>query len=219
MSHLRRPHIRLRLAALLLVLTAPLVACSDDEEVAKSFRQDLAEIVTDADGVQRYLVRDDGDTLLVTNGAARNVLSPDTVYRVRALYTLNDQGAEVSTLTSVFSPNPVEMTSSVVLRDSLSLDAIWRGGRYVNLLVSYKSGGINHSAAFIDNGIVTSPSGTRLLRLTLYHSNNGDREYYTQQVYMSCPLYNYADQLTSGRDSIEFTVTTYDGTVKHRLPY
>lgn len=207
-------------ALLVLTLCAfGLSACSGEDDVALSYRQDLSEILTDADGIVRYLVRDDGDTLAITNGALRAPMTADTAYRVRALYVLDDGGAEVYTLTQVFSPNPVQMSEGAMRRDPLQLEALWRGGAYVNFLVTYKSGGVTHAAAFVDRGIAACSDGSRLLRLELYHDSNDDPDYYTQQLYMSCPLYRYAGQLTPGRDSIEVTLTTYDGTAVHRLPY
>lgn len=194
-------------------------ACSDDEAPARAYRQDLAELLTDASGFITRLVLDDGDTLALINAGSRGPLVPDTAYRVAALYELHPAGAELLSYSAVFSPRPVVLTGNLPECDPLSLDALWRGGRYVNFLISFRAGGETHSVAFGDAGITDRPDGSRLLNLELYHSRGTDPAYYKQQVYLSCPLAGYADLLTPGRDSVAVSVLTDEGRVERRLPF
>lgn len=202
--------LKLLFAAALVLPTA----CSDDDTPIASYHQDLAELLTDATGCATTLVTDAGDTLKITNASVWNGLKTDTVYRVQTLYLLNDGGAELTQAASLISPRPYRFDPDSITRDPLTLDAAWRGGRYLNLLVSIKSGGGSHAFSFADCGTDTLATGQRLLHLQLIHRQGNDPLYYTRQAYLSCPL--WATDLQPG-DSVEIAVTTFDGVVTRRF--
>lgn len=202
-----------KFAFLLAALLLP-TACSDDDTPIASYHQDLAELLTNSAGYATTLVTDAGDTLAITNADTWRGLTADSVYRVQTLYLLNDGGAELTQAASLFAPRPQRFDTAKIVRDPLTLDAAWRGGRYLNLLVSIKSAGGSHGFAFADLGTDTLASGSRLLRLELVHQQGADPLYYTRQAYLSCPL--WATDLQAG-DSVEITVNTFDGAVTRRF--
>lgn len=198
---------------LLAALVLP-TACSDDNAPIASYHQDLAELLTNSAGYATRLVTDAGDTLAVTNSSAWKGLTADSVYRVQTLYLLSDDGAELTQAGLLVSPLPRCFEENKIVRDPLTLDAAWRGGRYLNLLVSFKSGGGAHGFAFADLGTDTLTTGQHLLHLALVHYQGTDPLYYTRQTYLSCPLWN--TNLQAG-DSVEISVTTFDGVVTRRF--
>lgn len=201
-----------------LLLTAFAAGCSEDERPAPPYRQDLAEIVTDADGYAATLVPDYGTPLAITNTDAAGRLSPDTVYRTLALYTADAGQATLQGLSAVVSPLPSAFGGKPVPTDPLRVDAVWRGGRYANLLVTVATSNKGHKFAFADRGIIQHPDGHLLQAVELYHDRNGDGDFYERQVYLSCPLYGFG-QLQAGRDSIELRIHTHDGPQTRRLPF
>lgn len=201
----------------LLAALCLLSACEEDEEILASYRQDLAEIVTDASGGIVRLLLDDGTALPVLN--VKSGFPEDTLMRVFALYTENEAGATLNRLSNVLSSLPRTFEETAVRRDPVGLTAIWRGGRYVNLLLALKSGGNSHYFSFVDRGIVPMEGGWQKACIELYHDQNKDPLYYTREVYVSCPLWAYEGKLESGRDSVEFVLRTFEGDFVKTLPY
>lgn len=203
---------------LAVLLAAFAVGCSEDETPAPSYRQDLAELITDADGYAVRLVPDVGEPLTVINTAAVGQLRPDTAYRVLTLYTAEAGQATLQGLTPIVSPLPSAFGGNPVPNAPVRVDAVWRGGRYANLLVTVATSNKGHKFAFADRGVAQFPDGHLLQAVELYHDRNGDGEYYERQVYLSCPLYGFG-QLQAGRDSVELRINTYEGLQTRRLPF
>ncbi len=195
-------------------------SCGEEEEPLAPLWQELAELVTGPDGRVTAVVRDNGKLLAVSNRASWGGLKSDTVYRAYVAYVLTGEDeAAIYTAGAVLSSHPAKFREENVLRDPLDVDALWRGGRYLNFTVSLKTGGGSHALAFVDKGISAAADGSQLLRLELYHDQNDDPLYYTRQVSLSCPLYGYADRLFSSRDSVEMKVNTFGGTLVRRFPF
>ncbi len=206
MNHCRR--------LLLCLCVCLFTACSDDESVLPSFRQDLADLHTGLDGKATSLTPDNGVALRIANADEWKGLSADTIYRVLALYVAEADGkVRVQQLSHVFSQVPLTLSEDSMRRDPLDLEAAWRGGRYVSLLVSWLSAGNGHGMAFINKGVSARPDGGKVLRLELYHDRRGDAQYYYRQAYLSCPLSPFEGVLLPGRDSVELRVTTRSGPV------
>ncbi len=193
-------------------------ACEKDEEsILAAYRQDLAEISTDIVGKTALILRDDGTRLPILN--PRGGLTPDSVYRVIALYTETTDGALLSGFSSVLSPLPRAFREESVRTDPIGLTAIWHSGRYVNLLLALKTGGGAHYFGFIDRDIVRTHDGKLKARIELYHNQNGNPLYYTREAYISCPVWGYADRLMAGRDSVELSVNTFSGKTTKTFPF
>lgn len=206
---------RLLLASLLSLL---LCACGDDETPWPAYRQELAELLTGADGKVAFMVRDTGDTLRVSPSVDWQV--PDTVVRAQVLYCETDgRKAVLQALSPVVSPFPEQISEAQMRTEPVGVEALSRGGRYLNFYIYVKTSGGAHRFAFRDCGVERQADGSRLLRLQLYHDSNADGQNYRRQVCLSCPLYGYADRLFGGRDSVEVLVSTFDGSLKRRFPY
>lgn len=205
----------LSLSALILCFAA----CTEDEPALGNYRQDLTEVFTDATGEAVRLVTDNGETFTVNNGEAIGRLRPDTVYRALALYLPAAGHAEISSLSAVVSSLPASFDNTPVLTNPVRVKAVWRGGRYANLLVSVRTSNQSHKFAFVDRGITQEADGHMLQTIELHHDSNGDGTYYERQIYLSCPLYCFEGKLHAGRDSVELRINTDNGPYVKRLPF
>lgn len=215
MTTIKRHFFHLLLAASWLMTLA---ACSKDDDPIVAYRQDLAEIATDHNGRVASLILDNADTLAVTNKEAiTQTLVPDTAYRVRAVFLKEAQGAEVVSLQTVFCMAPLAEKPAEMKADAITAEAIWRSGRYLNLLVSFKtSGAEKHKIMFVEDGITTEANGAKMLHIKLTHDRRNDGRTYTTRSYISCLLSGYNDILTPQRDSVSIAVPTGNGfSIRH----
>lgn len=206
----------LRAAALATGALSLAAACSDDEPMPP-YCQALAELKTGADGCARRLITDDGDTAAVTNRPGG--LRPDTTYRVTALYVRTADGVELHGATAIPAPLPRRYAPDAILTDPVRLDALWRGGRYLNMRITMQTEGEPHVLGFIDQGLEEHADGTRTLRITLLHSQHDNALYFPREATLSCPLWPYAGSLRAGTDSVRITIHTFDGPVERTFIY
>ena len=194
------------------------VACGDDESVLPSYRQDLADMRTDSYGRTVSLLFDDGRTGMVTASPA--IFPKDTLMRVSALYETDGVKVHLHQAVAVFSPLPIVIPEDSMQTDPVMVKALWRANvRYVNFLISRRTGGGTQYFAFIDAGLRRGGGDSRVRTLRLYHDQNGDAAFYTVDSYLSCPTGHYADSLREGIDSIEVIVNGYGGEVMKRFLY
>lgn len=199
------------------LLALSLVSCNNDEAVTPAYRQDLADLLTDHAGRTRAIVTDAGDTLRLTAGTVRTGFTPDSIYRIQALYISHPPEAELVDLATVLAPLPVHFTAAAMHRDPLRLEAVWRGGRYLNVAVSVLTGGGRHVFGFNNAGTTTDATGRRMLHLQLFHDQLADPLYYSRQVTLCCPLRTAG--LREGIDSVALSVVTFGGTIERRFAY
>ncbi len=207
----------LRLAFCVLPAMVLSVSCEDDEEILAAYRQDLVEVVTDGVGAAAELRLDDGTRLPFARRRLGYVR--DTVYRMRALYTLQDETADVSALVPVLSPLPRAYAPQAVRTDPVGVSALWRGGRYVNFRLDVKTAGGVHYFGFIDRGCRQNAAGGLTQQVELLHNQNADPLHYTREVWLSCPLVGFAESLRPGQDSVEITVRTFSEQTKRSFLY
>lgn len=207
----------LRLALCVLSAMVLSVSCGDDEEILAAYRQDLVEVVTDGTGAAAELLLDDGTRLSFAR--RRQGYVPDTVYRMRALYTLQDGTADVSALVPVLSPLPHAYAPQAVRTDPVGVSALWRGGRYVNFRLDIKTAGGAHYFGFIDRGCRQNAAGGLTQQVELLHNQNADPLHYTREVWLSCPLFGFAESLRPGEDSVEVTVRTFSEQTRRSFLY
>ena len=187
-----------------------LCSCSEDDSVMPSYRQDLAELTTDASGRGQQLLLDNGTVFQIENNVSG--LVPDTLYRIFALYTMSGNSQViVEGARSVLSPFPLDRREVNLKTAPVELKALWKSARYINFLVGVKTGGGEQTFGFVNHGIVKVSEGISKLSLELFHDQKTDPLYYTQDTYLSCPIYQYADTLKAGADSVEMKVSTTDG--------
>lgn len=204
------------LLGLLFILALTFGSC-EDEHYMPAYTQDLAEMTTNVHGMAKMLIFDDGRKMKIVNQLGG--LTPDSLYRIRALYVPTEDGVELRGAQLVVAPLTLRMDPLLVKTEPVELKAIWGSPRYVNMLLGVKSGGGSQMIGFIENGIVEMADGIKKLSITLFHDQIDDPLYYTQDVYASCPIYPYAYDLVSGRDSVEMIIHTFKGITRKSFLY
>lgn len=205
----------------LVIALAAFCSCSDDDSWAPAYITDFTELHTDGSGQVATMLLDDGRTLNLegTNITAR----PDTTYRCVCVYTLADNGrATIYSAAEALSSEPIIDTTNLTIKtDPCEIQAIWRGGSWLNARMLVQGKDTPHIVAYVDGGIATDEmTGVNILTLHLYHDQNGDQEAFTRTIYLSCPLRSYVDRLVHGRDSIHFVVNQYEkGITTFKLAY
>lgn len=199
------------------ILAIPLLAaltltasCSDDDEIAASYRFDYADLTTSADGNAVSMLLDDGSTLNVLNAFATQ--KPSQTFRVYAASEQMDAGVRLVSFSSVLTDVPHLFDEEKVVTDPVDIVAVWRGGRYVNFRLGLKTGASarKHAFSIVDDGITVGDDGSKTLHLRLYHAQNGDDMSYTRKVAFSCNLDGKKSQLGAG-DKVEVKVNTFSG--------
>ncbi len=199
-----------------------LTACSDDDgPYAEAYVQALADVTLSAEGARQQIMLDNGTTYMLTNAGAIALKDAETPCRAVVVYTVEDAThARLYNLLRVFCQSPSQLEEAQIKHDPLTLESIWRSGRYVNLRMSLAGGtDVSHVLAFADEGITTQADGTRCLRLALSHEQTGTPAAYHTTTFASCPLNAYADALTAGTDSVSLTLTTTRGIETHTFAF
>ena len=188
-----------------------LVACSDDDEHGHvpSYITDLLLVSTDGEGTLATVTLDNGKTYDVA-AQQKSTNYPDTTFRCRAVYTLQDGELTLGSVVTIFAQAPSPASAFALIRngvvyygeeyiprDPVKLISMWKAGGYINLhLGLLTSGSAVHQYAFCQD----SPGCYSLVHLRPF----GDKESYTEHVYMSMPI-------PEGLDHLTFSVHTYDG--------
>ena len=198
------------LSFLLFVIAFSFVSCDDDESVYPPLISELVEAVTDERGIVAGIVTDKG----VCYVPQEEIISekPDTVLRCLCGYTIAEDGmVNVYGLKQVFSQRPIpvgevkdESMEPVVLR------SMWNSGGYINMDIGIlTTGNGTHSLAFVVDSVSESSLDARTtVHTRLLHKRPlEDAESYTERLYISMPVKEYAELY----DSIAVSVNTYDG--------
>ncbi len=188
-----------------------LFSCSEDSDALQSYRQDLAELRTAPDGVASNLWLDNGTSIRLLNPVRQ--LTPDSVYRVYALYTLQPEGASLASCSLVHSPKPIVVPSEKQTTAPLTVLAAWKSERYANFLLRLKTkAGARHSIGFHIEKAEVSATGRTTLHLRLMHDDQSAPQHYSSETYVSCPLYDIAPV-----DTVKIMVNTFDGEMLYTL--
>lgn len=212
----------LRLVLLLSVVSSSvlLVQCADDEQPLPALRTDLMMARTNSQGIVTVLLTDDGKTLQPTQ--ALRGWRADTTYRVMAVYEDLAASSQVAVrqLLQIPTAAPIVLRDGELQNDPVRLFALWKSGNFINLRFGIpKSYDGKHTIGWVFRGISQQTAGHRLLRLQLFHNAHGDRSDYDEEAYLSCPLQGFAQQLTTGRDSIVLEINTTQGQFTRTFPY
>lgn len=181
-----------------------LVSCSSDGEdyTYPSLLSEFADVSTNADGRFDYLLTDEGRRLEIVNSAEIEVegATPDTVYRTLSRYELTDGGIRLYSLQAIplLYPKSQDAFPEGVKTDPLTLQSLWRGGNYLNMIVQVKAQNGKHVFYVVEDSLTTSSAGGRTLFLRLCHDAGDDVQAYTQKAYFSIPLSSYTSSLSSG---------------------
>lgn len=205
--------------SLLLILVLTFVACSDEDYTPlPAYVHTLGELQTNESGHASVFIPDGGTARRITS--THTGLTHDSIYRVQALVIYDGvENVSLRQVAKILSPKPRTFTKTELKYAPVDVQSLWSSGRYINMRLALRTATEPHAFAFVDEGIENTEDGKRLLRLHLYHDRGENPEYYTREVYLSCPVYHYGSQLQTGRDSIIFTVSTYEGERTLRVVY
>ena len=184
-------------------------SCSDDNDTwSAPVQLDYLELLTDASGRTALAVTDEGDTLSVSNPL--DGLKADTAYRYVAVNERLGSSLRLSSCAPAIAPIPTPMEGMEEKTDSVEVVSIWRGGRYINLVVQMEAQDKAHYFGFKHKGVTDKPDGSRTAQVLLYHNQNGDVKAFHRTVYLSCPLKAWTDTLRQGRDSVAIRINVKD---------
>lgn len=195
----------------LLLATCLCTGCSsNDDYVYPSVVTEFVNAYINSGHLIDRIVTDQGETLQLENNVQADGLQADSYYRSLCIFEKSQPQAaqaKVYSLKLVFSsaPMPADKFPHGVKTDPLSMQSIWRGGNYLNIVALPKAQNITHAYYFIEDSLVQRGGITKLY-LKLYHDRNNDLEAYEQKTYLSVPLAGYS--LQQG-DSIYFRANTY----------
>lgn len=188
-----------------------LVQCSkDDDYVYPPVRTDFMQVYTNAESrIDR--IQTDASPVLHTTNQLTTQLRPDTAYRAVGMYSVPDAENQTSIygITLIYSAVPVRASQDKhFYTHPLYMETIFRGGDYLNMSVRpMVQDPKKHGYAFVEDSIVPSLHGHRMVYLSLAHNRQDDRESFPRTVYLSVPLRQY--QLIKG-DSITFRANLYE---------
>lgn len=209
---------------LLLILWAMggllLAQCAKEEPPLEPLRSDLMMVRTDARAVITDLVTDEGKRLSVTN-QLRGVRA-DTTYRVLATYRPIESSSQVWVRHVVRIPtaNPVQLKEQELRDAPVQLLSLWKSKTFLNLRFGIpKSFHGEHTIGWAFRGLLQQADGHRKLQLQLYHNAHADRQDYSQEAYLSCPLEPFSQWLLAGRDSIVVQLNTLKGVHTQTFAY
>lgn len=181
--------------------------CSKEEDSAvPAFKMDLVEADTDHEGKVSIIRLDNGTTYNVDQEISTE--TSDTTYRCMCTYAVDEhQKLHVYGLNHIFSPQPRPKDSfKSVAYDPVDLTSCWKSGGYLNLRIGLRTTDNGaHRFGFCEDSVVMQ-GGYQKVYFTLLHGRSEeDAESYTENVFMSIPLSQYAC------DSVCLRVQTYEG--------
>lgn len=182
---------------------ATFICCSDDKS------EDIPPVLTDflvantnENGIISTVTLDDGALYDVQRQNIATNLK-DTLFRCLASYTLAERTLSLYSINLVVSAQPCppedfwEETDEALPRDPMNVISMWKSGGYINMQLGLLTTGLNgHQYGFCEDSVG---------HYSLVHLRpEGDRESYTQKVYLSMPIPDSVSNLT-------FSVYTYNG--------
>lgn len=185
-----------------------LSACDKDEYVYPPAITEILSAHTNNQGFISCLITDKAMQLEVENREKYSGMTPDSLYRIIAVYELRESEGNTVHLYSIgntisYEPIAPSQLEGEMKIDPVNVQSIWRSGDFLNMILLVKAQNKKHVFHFVETG--EEPS---CLKLMLYHDKGEDIEAYTQRAYISIPLKKYKDFLSEG-DSILFSVNTY----------
>jgi hypothetical protein len=187
------------------------MSCSEDEgESMPPMLMDFVEAHTDANCRVVKISSDAGRSFVVAQNITAGVA--DTTYRCVCRYTLDESesNADIFSLQHIYSLPPFPKSDFEKHPAApVTVSSVWKGGDYINLILKVLTTGKGtHSFAFCEEGFADNADGKKIVNVTVLHERpQGDAESYTQDVYMSIPMGDYACQC----DSIAVNIPTYQG--------
>ena len=197
--------------------------CSKEEEYYyPSVKLEFLTATTNQKGTIEQVVTDSGKAYHVQNDGSNLKLPADTLLRIVTNYEEVEGGVKLYGAAIPISniPIPLAEFEEELVHDPASIQSIWMGRDYLNMLLQVKAQNKKHIFRFIEQEATIDEETNELnLLIGLYHKNNGDLEAYTQRAYASLPLKQYAEKGYS-KINIRFTLNTNEGeTQEYKFEY
>ena len=168
----------------------------------------------------RSIVTDADERLSVSSSflLPEKIEHRDTTYRVMLYYNkVGNKPIELKSMRQAYVVRPSDRQSSLTLKDdSVKLISAWKAqnGNYLNLSLGFMTGNMDddgavHKLGLVVDAVETMGDGSRTYYLIFHHDQDSIPEYYTQTVYLSIPLKDYAIG-----DRICIKMNTYSGCIE-----
>ena len=168
----------------------------------------------------RSIVTDADERLSVSSSflLPEKIEHRDTMYRVMLYYNkVGNKPIELKSMRQAYVVRPSDRQSSLTLKDDpVKLISAWKAqnGNYLNLSLGFMTGNMDddgavHKLGLVVDAVETMGDGSRTYYLIFHHDQDSIPEYYTQTVYLSIPLKDYAIG-----DRICIKMNTYSGCIE-----
>ena len=168
----------------------------------------------------RSIVTDADERLSVSSSflLPEKIEHRDTTYRVMLYYNkVGNKPIELKSMRQAYVVRPSDRLSSLTLKDDpVKLISAWKAqnGNYLNLSLGFMTGNMDddgavHKLGLVVDAVETMGDGSRTYYLIFHHDQDSIPEYYTQTVYLSIPLKDYAIG-----DRICIKMNTYSGCIE-----
>ena len=194
-----------------------MAACGGDDYYYPSVKLEFLTAHTGADGFFDTVLTDEGRQLQVVYDASQSNYRADTLVRIvsnyeRQLSSTASEGAKLYACVEAISPlpQPVHAFDKGVKTESASVQSIWMGYDYLNMLLMVNQQG-RHEFRFVEES-VTRPDaeGCVVVNLRLHHAVETEVEDYEKRAYVSIPLRHYVTEGVS-KVTVNFTLYTEAG--------
>ena len=208
----------------MLVVTFLVVSCTvDPYETGDTSLSYLKAEMVDMHVVGREvrsIVTDADERLSVSSSflLPEKIEHRDTTYRVMLYYNkVGNKPIELKSMRQAYVVRPSDRQSSLTLKDDpVKLISAWKAqnGNYLNLSLGFMTGNMDddgavHKLGLVVDAVETMGDGSRTYYLVFHHDQDSIPEYYTQTVYLSIPLKDYAIG-----DRICIKMNTYSGFIE-----
>ncbi len=208
---------KIAVSLFVLAFLAPFVASCDNEDYETGdstlsyLKAEFGLLHTQGEQQVDYMLTDDGETVTFSEPVSVSwAVQPDTLYRGLTYYDISKLTVFSTTQVPVVQP-ALRDTLQQIDTDPLTVEALWKGGGYLNVRYAVKSGvdeeiDSRQSIGLIRDSLTSDSDGNRTLYLTMRHAQNGVPEYYSVRGYLSMALPDSLEDVT-----IQFSAYTYDG--------
>lgn len=201
-------------SCLSIFLLCLLYGCDKEEEYYyPSVKLEFLTATTNSKGTINQITTDQGIAYNVQADGSKLKLPSDTLLRIVTNYEEVEGGVRLYGATIPISNYPIPLSEfkEEIIKHPASIQSIWMGLDYLNMILQVKAQNKKHTFRFIEES-ATIDEDTNVLNLLvgLYHNNNGDIEAYTQRAYASIPLKQYAEK-GYNKINIRFTLNTNEG--------
>ena len=194
-----------------------LTACSSDGHHYPSVKEEFFSGYANADSLLQYIITDDGHQRIVTDSNEIDPVPPDSLIRLMGYYEELPSGqVKIHSFVSAIAPQPVPAVqyADSVPTAPVTVQSLWLGYRYLNMLLYVKTGGKKHKIIFLeDNYTAPDADGVAHVSLSIYHKTEDDAQPYQIRGYASLPLASYlkpdVQQL-----NLSISFLNYDGDIR-----